>query len=100
MGYIIAEQLCEASQSNLRYVYRYFLTFVPTLDVYNEEIFLGKVYFNARFDDVRLVVKCEMASVLEGPTLAALWAFTMFTSLIFHHANGGTNLSSSGKLAV
>lgn len=30
---------------------------------------MGKVYFNARFDDVMLIVEHEMASMLGGPSL-------------------------------
>ena len=81
-------------------MYQEFLTRIRTLNVYNEEICLGKVYFNARFDDVRLVVKREMASMLRGPTLVVHWACTMFISLFYHYTNGGTALSSPGKLGV
>lgn len=40
------------------------------------EIGSAKVYFNARFDDVMLIVKREMASVLGGP-LQVSYYFTM-----------------------
>lgn len=56
------------------------------------------MYFNARFDDVMLIVKREMASVLRGPLPATLWACTMFISFMFRYLNEYTGLSRPGVL--
>lgn len=76
-GNTIAKQVSEAAQPDLRYVYRSFATCILALGAYYREICLGNVYFNARFDDVMLIVKREMASVLRGPLRATLWDCTM-----------------------
>lgn len=60
---------------------------------------MGKVYFNARFDDVMLIVKREMATVLRGPLRVALWGYTMFILLMFQYRIDYTGVSSPGKLA-
>lgn len=65
------------------------------------EIGSPKVYFNARFDDVMLIVKREMASVLGGPLQAATYYnFTMcvFSTLSDRGVNVGT--THHGKLDI
>lgn len=60
-----------------------------------------KVYFNARFDDVMLMVKREMANVLGGPLQAATYYnFTMcvFSTLSDRGVNMGT--THHGKLGI
>ena len=64
---------------------------------YNREICLGKVYFNARFDDVMLIVKREMASVLRGPLPATLSGCTMFICFMFPYRDDYTGVSRPGK---
>lgn len=64
-----------------------FLTRILTHGGYNRAICLGKVYFNARFDDVMLIVKREMASMLRGPLPATLWGRSVFISAVLHYEN-------------
>lgn len=58
------------------------------------------MYFNARFDDVMLIVKCEMASVLRGPLPATLWGCAVFISFMFQfrYRNHYIGISCPGKL--
>lgn len=56
------------------------------------EIGTAKVYFNARFDDVMLIVEREMASVLGGPLQVTYY----FTMCIFSTLLGST--TRHGKL--
>lgn len=55
------------------------------------------MYFNARFDDVMLIVKREMASVLRGPLPATLWSCTMFISVMLQYQKGCGDMSIHGK---
>lgn len=55
------------------------------------------MYFNARFDDVMLIVKREMASVLRGPLPATLWSYTMFISVMLQYQKGCGDVSIPGK---
>lgn len=41
---------------------------------------VGKVYFNARFDDVMLIVKHEMASALGGLFPTTVWIYILVIS--------------------
>lgn len=56
------------------------------------------MYFNARVDDVMLIVKREMASVLRGPLLVTLFGCTMFISVMLPYRNYYTGISCPGKL--
>lgn len=56
-----------------------------------------KVYFNARFDDVMLMVKCEMACVLRGPFPAPVRGYTLFISLILPYF---AHYTRPGKLDI
>lgn len=56
------------------------------------------MYFNARFDDVMLIVEREMASVLKGPLPATLRGCTMFISFMLLYRNHYTGISRPGKL--
>lgn len=58
---------------------------------------MGKVYFNARFDDVMLIVKREMASVLRGPLSVPIWGCNMFISSVLLNRNDCTGISLPGK---
>lgn len=58
---------------------------------------MGKVYFNARFDDVMLIVKREMASVLRGPLPVTIWGYNRFIYPVFHSRNIFIGISSPGK---
>lgn len=58
---------------------------------------MGKVYFNARFDDVMLIVKREMASVLRGPLPVNIWGYNMCISPVFHSRSNFIGISSPGK---
>ena len=77
---------------------RWLPTFTPTRAGLIKEICLGKVYFNARFDDVMLIVKREMASVLRGPLPPALWGDTIFIPLMIQSRLGFIGTSKPGKL--
>lgn len=61
---------------------------------------MGKVYFNARFDDVMLIVKREMASVLGGPLPSTLWGYCMFISFMLQYRNDYIGASSPGEFGV
>lgn len=58
---------------------------------------MGNVYFNARFDDVMLIVKREMASVLRGPLPATVRACAMITSSVFQRRSGHTGTCGPGR---
>lgn len=62
------------------------------------EIGSAKVYFNARFDDVMLIVKREMASVLGGPLQATYYNFTMCVFPTFSDRRINTGTTRHGKL--
>ena len=64
-----------------------FLAHILTHGGFYRAICLGKVYFNARFDDVMLIVKREMASMLGGPLPATLWGLSVFISTALHYEN-------------
>lgn len=55
------------------------------------------MYFNARFDDVMLIVKREMASVLRGPLPATLGSCTMFIFVMLQYRKGCGDVSIPGK---
>lgn len=55
------------------------------------------MYFNARFDDVMLMVKREMACVLRGPLPASLRGYIMFISLMLSYL---THYTRPGKLNI
>lgn len=55
------------------------------------------MYFNARFDDVMLIVKHEMSSMLRGPSTTTLCGHTMFVSFVVRYISGYTDIPSTGK---
>lgn len=61
------------------------------------EIGSAKVYFNARFDDVMLIVEREMASVLGGP-FRVTYYFTMYIFPTLSGRRVSTQTTSRGKL--
>lgn len=92
MGNIIPKQRSGVAKSHLRYVHGWFSTPILTNFKYYMEIGSAKVYFNARFDDVMLIVKREMASVLGGPLQATYYnsAMYVFSTLSDRRINTGT----------
>lgn len=77
------EQLSGALQSNLSYVCALFAALILSLCVYNSEILAENWYFNARFDDVMLIVKHEMASLLRGPLPKTFRGYFMLILVAF-----------------
>lgn len=93
----IRKQHPEATKSDLRYVYRLIFTFNSTHCGCNAKNIFRKVYFNARFDDVMLMVKREMACVLRGPLPTSLMGYIMFFSLMLSYF---TRYARPGKLNI
>lgn len=76
------------------------MTRILTHCKYNRKNGSGKVDFNARFDDVMLIVKREMASVLGGPLPATLCIFAMSTSSTLSLRSNNTGTTRRGKLNI
>lgn len=96
-GKNIRKQHPEATKSDLRYVYRLIFTFISARCGCNAKNIFRKVYFNARFDDVMLMVKREMACMLRGPLTESLRRYVMFISLMLSYVSHYTR---PGKLNI
>lgn len=95
---IIPNKRSGAAKSHFRYVQKLFSTPNSTQCKYYREIVRVKVYFNARFDDVMLIVKGEMASVLRGPLQPPYYNFTMCVFSTLWDRRISTGRTCHGKL--